>query len=163
VSFLRLGNRRGWIATAAVGVVAGAIAYWSGAGSGTGSATLGDPRALTISPGAPATRVSPGATASVAAVATNSNPYPVQIDSITLDSAEGTGGFGVDAGHSGCGLSTLSLTTQTNGGAGWTVPARVGSTNGSLSINMPSALAMSAGAADACQGATFTVYLVAVV
>jgi hypothetical protein len=146
-----------------VAVVAGAIAYWSGGGSGTSSTTLDDPRALTLSPGTPATQVSPGATSAVATVATNPNPYPVEIGSITLDSGQGTGGFGVDAGHSGCGLSTLTFATQTNAGAGWTVPARVGSTDGSLSISMPSSLGMSTGAADACQGATFTVYLVAVV
>jgi hypothetical protein len=60
----------------------------------------------------------------------------------------------VDAAHPGCVVSTLSFTTQTNGGAGWTVPG-----NGSLPLTLASALSMSTSAANACQGATFTVYL----
>ena len=47
---------------------------------------------------------------------------------MTLD----RGGFAVDAGHSGCTLGTLSYTTQTNGGSGWNVPAKVGAVNGTL-------------------------------
>jgi hypothetical protein len=53
-------------------------------------------------------------------------------------------------------VSALGFTTQTNGGAGWTVPA---GSPGSLSIAMPGALTMTAGASNACQGATFTVHL----
>ena len=44
--------------------------------------------------------------------------------------------------------------TQTNGGAGWTVPG-----SGVLSVTLTGALAMGSGAANACQGATFTVHL----
>jgi hypothetical protein len=55
----------------------------------------------------------------------------------------------------------LSFTTQTNLGAGWTVPGKVGAVNGSLSITLTAALAMSTAAANACQGATFTVFLAA--
>jgi hypothetical protein len=144
-------------------LVAVALAYWTGAGSGAGTTTLDNPQALTLSPGTPSTNVSPGASAAVATVASNPNLYTVHITSISLDTAQGTGGFAVDGGHSGCVLSTLGFTTQTNGGSGWTVPAKVGSTNGSLSIQMTSALTMSAGAADACQGASFTVHLAAAV
>ena len=60
----------------------------------------------------------------------------------------------MDGGHSGCGLAPLSFTTQTNGGAGWTVPG-----SGSLPVTLTDALSMGTGAANACQGATFTVYL----
>jgi hypothetical protein len=35
----------------------------------------------------------------------------------------------------------------------------VGATNGTLEISMPAALMMGAEAADACQGASFTVHL----
>ena len=61
---------------------------------------------------------------------------------------------GVDAAHPGCAVSTLGFTTQTNGGAGWTVAG-----HGSLPVTLAGALSMSASAANACQGATFTVYL----
>jgi len=150
-------------ATILIAFAASAIGYWSGAGSGSASTTLANPQVLTLSPGSPSTQVSPGATAAVATVASNPNPYTVQISSIALDTGQGTGGFAVDGGHSGCGLGTLGFPTQTNGGGGWTVPAKVGGTPGSLSIPMAGALTMSAGAADACQGATFTVYLAAAI
>jgi hypothetical protein len=142
-----------------IALVAAAIPYWTGGGSGTASATLDNPQVITLSAGTPSDEASPGETAEVAAVATNPNTYAVQIDSIALDTAQGTDGFDVDPGHAGCGVSSLDFTTQDNGGAGWTVPPRVGPTDGSLSINMTGALTMSAGASNACQGASFTVYL----
>jgi hypothetical protein len=55
----------------------------------------------------------------------------------------------------------LSFTTQTNGGAGWTVPGKIGTVNGTLSITVMNALAMGVGAANACQGASLTSYLAA--
>jgi hypothetical protein len=58
-------------------------------------------------------------------------------------------------------VTTLSLTTQTNGGTGWIVPAKVDAAAGTLPVSLPNALTMNAGAANACQGATFTVYLAA--
>jgi hypothetical protein len=41
------------------------------------------------------------------------------------------------------------------------VPAKSGAVNGVLPITLTSALAMSLSAVNACQGATFTVYLTA--
>ena len=58
------------------------------------------------------------------------------------------------AAHSGCVLATLSFTTQTNGGAGWTVAG-----GQALAVTLANALSMTTCAANACQGATFTVYL----
>jgi hypothetical protein len=138
-----------------------AVAYWGGTGGGTGTSATGDvvPVALTV--GTPPANLRPGATSHVVLTATNSNASPVRITTLTLDTAQGTGGFAVDAGHSGCNVNVLSFTTQTNGGAGWTIPARVGLVNGTLGITLNNAIGMSASAANACQGATFTVYLVA--
>jgi hypothetical protein len=152
---------RGLIIAAAIVVVLvpAALSYWTAAGSGTASTTLGDPQNITVSAATPSDPVSPREDAEVAAVASNPNSYEVHIDSISLDTGSGTDGFDVDSGHSSCDLSSLAFTTQDNGGAGWTVPPRVGSTDGSLSIEMATALAMSAGASNACQGASFTVYL----
>jgi hypothetical protein len=67
--------------------------------------------------------------------------------------------FLVDAAHSGCDVSALSFVPQNNGGSGWQVPPRVGSTNGALTIDMSAAIKMSTAASDACQGATFGVRL----
>jgi hypothetical protein len=72
---------------------------------------------------------------------------------------KGAGGYGVDASHSGCAPASLDFTTQTNGGAGWTVPARAGAVNGTLAVSLTDALFMQLNAANACQGAQFTIYL----
>jgi hypothetical protein len=139
-------------------------AYWSGSGSGAGSATTGTTVPMTLSPGMAASTLYPGGTANIALTVSNPNTFPVHVDSFTLDAALGTGGFAV-TGDPGCTvvLATLSFTTtpQTNGGAGWTVPAKVAAVNGTLPVTLANALAMSLDAASACQGATFTVYVAA--
>jgi hypothetical protein len=147
---------------AIAGIAAGAFGYWTGAGSGTGTTTLQTSQALALSPGTPSTQISPGRIGGVATVASNPNPYPVKISAISLDAGQGSSGFGVDAGHSGC-VPMFDFTVQTNGGDGWTVPAKAGSTPGELLIEMPAALSMGTGASNACQGAAFTVHLVGVV
>ncbi|WP_375479484.1 hypothetical protein [uncultured Jatrophihabitans sp.] len=144
---------------ALVGVAVVAHAYWSGAGHGTGAATTGSALAVTLTSGTPTDTLYPGGQAAVETVATSPNDTAVIIASLTLDTAQGAGGFAVDSGHAGCAVSSLSFTTQINAGAGWRVPARVGGTDGTLAITLPNALTMSVDAVDACQGAQFTVYL----
>lgn len=138
-----------------------AAAYWNGFGSGTGSGGTGTSVALTLSAGVPAAALHPGGQSDVTLTVSNPNGSPVWIGSFTLDTSQGTGGFAVDAGHAGCAVATLAFTPQTNGGTGWTVPAKIGEVDGTLPITLPDALAMGVGAANACQGATFTVYLAA--
>ena len=87
---------------------------------------------------------------------TNPDAAQIRVGSLALDTSQGTGGFAVDGGHSGCGLATFSFATQTNGGAGWTVPG-----SGTFPVTLPNALSMGTGAANACQGATFSVFLTA--
>jgi len=145
----------------AVAVAGAANAYWRGSGNGSGAGATGSTVAVTLTPGTPTATLFPGGTANVVLTVSNPNLSPVYVASLSRDTGQGTGGFAVDAGHSGCAVSTLSFTTQTNGGAGWTIPAKVGAVNGTLSITLPSALAMGVTAANACQGASATVYLVA--
>ena len=142
----------------AAGLVAGAIAYWSANGSGNATTVLADTQSLSLEPGIPTAQLYPGGDASVAIVATNPNPYFVSIGSLVLDNGGGEP-FVADTAHSGCDVSVLSFVTQDNGGEGWQVPPRAGATDGTLTIDMPSAMAMSSAAANACQGATFTVHL----
>jgi len=146
-----------------LGIPVGGVAwaFWSAGGAGAGSGTNGTLTALSLSPGSPTAGLYPGGSTNVVLTATNSNPSAVRIGSLLLDTSQGTSGFAVDGAHSGCSVTALSYTTQSNGGAGWSVPARVGITNGTLAITLTNALAMSTSAASACQGATFTVYLVA--
>lgn len=138
-----------------------AVAYWGGTGGGTGTSSTGTVVAVSLTAGTPPANLRPGATSHVVLTATNTNASPVKINTLSLDTTQGTGGFAVDAGHSGCNVNVLSYSTQNNGGFGWTIPARVGLVNGTLDITLPNALLMSTSAANACQGATFTVYLVA--
>jgi hypothetical protein len=150
----------GPLAVLTVVTAAGAvIAMWTGSGSGAGSGASGSTVAVTLSAGTPGDGLHPGGTDDVDLAVTNTNPSPVRLGSLVLDTDQGTGGFSVDAGHSGCAVSALSLGTQTNGGAGWTVPARVGAVDGTVAITLADALAMDVDADGACQGATFTVWL----
>ena len=136
-------------------VVAGAaVAYWRTAGGGSAAATSATTSALTLSPATPTAQLYPGGQATVVLTVTNPNPATIRVGSLALDTSQGSSGFGVDAGHSGCALPTLSFAAQTNGGAGWTV-----SGSGTLSVTLANALSMGTGAANACQGAAFTVYL----
>lgn len=138
-----------------------AYAYWTSGAAGTGTGATGDLDDLSLTPGTPTADLFPGAQADVVLTASNPNADAVRIGSLSLDTTQGTGGFTVDGAHAACGVTALSFTTQTNGGAGWTVPPRVGLTDGTLTITLDDALSMGAGAANACQGATFTVYLAA--
>jgi hypothetical protein len=140
------------------GAATGAFAYWGGPGHGTATTVLANTRPLSFAPGNPTAELFPGNDASVAIVVSNTNPYFVQIGSLVLDSHGGTP-FTADAGHSGCDVSALSFLPQDNEGAGWRIPPGAGATPGTLAIDLPDAMRMSATAADACQGATFTVAL----
>jgi hypothetical protein len=138
-----------------------AAAVWSAVGSGRGGGGAATTVAVTLSPAAPTASLYPGGQADVVLTVTNSNAAPVRIGSLAGDASRGTGGFAADASHAGCVPSSLVFTTQTNGTTGWTVPAKSGSVNGTLAITLPNALAMNLSAMNACQGAVFTVYLVA--
>lgn len=153
-------NRRLFVA-ALVGALAvmadgTAYAYWRATGSGSGSGASGTTASLTLSPATPSAALYPGGQADVKLTISNPNVFVVRIQSLALATSQGTGGFAVDAGHSGCATSTFSFTNQANA---WIVPAKVGAANGVLSVTLPNALTMGASAANACQGASVTVYL----
>jgi hypothetical protein len=135
-------------------VAGAALAYWRGGGTGSASAATGTTASLTLSPGTPTAQLYPGGQAGVVLTVTNPSAATVRFGSFVLDTSQGSNGFGVDGAHAGCGLAALSFTTQTNGGAGWTVPG-----SSSIGVTLSSALSMSSTAASACQNASFTVYL----
>jgi hypothetical protein len=141
------------VAAAAIGV---AFAAWTTGGSASGQAQAGSATSMTISAGTPGSSLYPTASSDVAATISNPNPYKVHVSSIAL------GAVSVDAGHSGCNLGSVSVTSpQTNSGSGWDVPAKSGGVNGSLDVDLTNAISMSNAANDSCQGATFTVALTA--
>lgn len=146
----------------AVLVIAGvALAFWTAAGTGSGSgSTASNPQDVTLSGGSTTTDLVPGGTGDVSVTVSNPNTFPVHVNSLVLDTNGGTGGYDINSGHSGCDLSTvLSYTTQDNSSNGWDIPAKVGSTNGSLPIDLTGAVTMDTAADNACQGANFTVHL----
>ena len=151
------GRRRFVVPLACGGVLLAAGAaygYLRGTGSGSSSASSATVSAMSLSPATPTAQLYPGGQADVVLTVTNTNAARIKIGSLALDTSQGTSGFAVDGGHSGCGLGQLSLSTQTNGGSGWTVNA-----NATLSVTLTNALSMGTAAANACQGASFTVYL----
>jgi hypothetical protein len=147
-------------AVASAVIATGALAYFHASGSGSASGSVSvSLQPLTLTSATPTAQLYPAGTADVALTVSNVNTSPLYLASLVLDTSQGTGGFAVDASHASCAVSALQFTSQTNGGSGWTVPAKSGSTNGSLAIDLPAAISMSSGAANACQGASFTVYL----
>lgn len=143
------------LATTGTLVLAGtAFAYWAVSGSGLAAATTSGAAPVTLTPGTPSAALYPGGQAAVVLSITNPNTVPVSVGSLALDTAQGVGGFAVDGAHSGCSASALSYQTQTNGGAGWDIPA-----GATVPVTLAGALSMATSAANACQGATFIVYL----
>ncbi len=155
---MRLTRRRG-IRVAALltlivfATIGAASAFWTSGGSGSGSGSTGTAADLTLTPGTASAQLYPGGSAGVTLSVANPNPGPVHVGSLALDTSQGTGGYAVDGGHSGCSVATLSFTTQTNGGSGWDFAA------GPTPLTLANSVSMSVGADNACQGATFTVYL----
>ena len=147
------------IVVVTIGGAGVAYAYWTAGGAGTGIGAAGTTVPITLSTGTPTATLLPGGQTNVVLTMTNPNIARVKVSSLALDTTQGTGGFSVDAGHAGCTLSTLSFTTQTNGGAGWTIPGKVGTTDGTLAVTLTNSLSMSLSAVNACQGATFTVHV----
>jgi hypothetical protein len=155
----RFGNRG---LSVGVGIAAALIAaaaaggYWTLQAAGEGTATAETVASVTLTPGTATTDLYPGRSGDVALSIANDNPYRAHIGSLVLDTSRGTNGFSVSGGQPGCDPAVVSYTTQSNGGAGWFVPA--GST---LDLDLTDAVDLGTAAASECQGATFIVYLLA--
>ena len=142
------------VAVAAAGLAGGAAAYWLVIGNGSTGSQAGTVSAVSLSPATTSTLLLPGGTADVAVSIDNGNPGRVFIGSLLLDTGQGTNGFAVDGGHSGCNLAALGYTTQSNGGVGWFVAG-----SSTLPLDLSGAVSLSTAAVSACQGAQVTVYL----
>jgi hypothetical protein len=142
------------VAIAGLVLAGGAAAFWLAFGSGTTGSQAGTVSPITITPATTITPLFPGGTADVGVSLVNSNPTRIFVGSLALDASQGTNGFSVDGGHSGCNLAALSYTTQTNGGAGWFVPA-----SSTRTLDLTGAAALSTAAVSACQGAQVSIFL----
>ena len=152
------------VAVAVLAIACGgvaAVAYWTGSGQGSGETQLPDADLPAFAAGTANDLLFPGGVVSVSIVATNPNQFSIRLESLVLDTSAGSGGFEVDGGHSGCDLSALAFAPQDNDGDGWTLPRRAGTTDGELAIDVDDALSMDVDADNACQGALFTIHLVA--
>jgi hypothetical protein len=159
----QIGSRAARLIATTVAIVAlllicgTALAYFTEALSGHGSARVGSAQALTLDPGTPQTPLFPGTAGDVQVLVTNPNHFPVHLTALVLDTGGGhPAGLAVDGGHAGCDLTTLHVATPlTNGGDGWTIPADASD----HALDLTGAVSMDADAPDGCQGATFDVYL----
>jgi len=137
------------LAAAVLGMAAGAAyAYFTATGSGAGSASAGTLQTVTISAtaGSPTTPLLPGETGDVVLEVSNPNAFAVTLVSVT-----GSGTITVDGAHSGCNPSAVTFTSQT--GLSISIPA----SSTDYQVDLPGAASMSAAAANACQGATFSI------
>jgi hypothetical protein len=153
---IKKGGRIAVAFAAALLVAGGAFAYFASDGSGSGNGTVGSPDAVTIAARTPQAQLFPRGSGDVVATISNSNSFPVRVSSLVLDEQAGDAGFAVDGDHADCHDPALSFTADSTG---WTVPGAVGSDPGTLDVTLAGAVTMGAAADDACQGATFTVYL----
>jgi hypothetical protein len=135
---------------------AAAGAFWTLGGAGQGTVSAETVASVTLTPGTSTTDLYPGTSGDVAVSIANSNTYRAYVGSLVLDTSSGTNGFSVSGGQPGCDPAAVSYATQSNGGAGWYVPAA-----GTLDLDLANAVDLGVGAASECQGATFAVYLLA--
>ena len=144
-------------ALAALAFAAAGLAYFKATGTGQGSAQPANVQDLTVSPAAPSgSALYPGGSADLAATVHNPNVGPVQIHSFVLDLSQG-GGTGItDDKSPDCPASSVTFNGPALHDGGLTdfvFPT------GDTTLTLTNALTMSITAPDACQGATFTVYL----
>ena len=142
-------------ATVVLLAASAALAYYTVGASATGSTDtqVETAQSITMTAVAVPSSLYPTGTAigDVRTSVYNPNAFSVKVGSIALDTSQGTNGFASsEVAPADC---ALSFTTQTNGGNGFDLPASV------TNLDLNDSLTMGTGAAPACQGATFTVYL----
>jgi len=152
-------GRRGKLVAAGVAALVlagGAVAYWTSTGSGSGTATVGAAQAVTFSAGTASGQLYPGGSGDVVLTVANPNAFPVQVNSIVLNTGHSVNtndpGFSASGGTGTCAEPRLSFTTATGP---FTIPASASA----YPITLTNKVSMGVGADNGCQGATFTVYL----
>jgi hypothetical protein len=132
------------LALATAGLV---YAAWTTSGSGSGYAKATSAQALTTDDVSATTtaQLYPGGTGDVKLKINNPNPYPVRVTDVARTGAiTATGGTGT------CTTTGVTFTDQT----GQTIDIAA---NGSTSVTLNNAAAMSNASDNGCQGATFTI------
>lgn len=142
------------IALAVVGFV---YAAWTTNGSGSGYAKAQSARPLaTIDVSASTiTSLFPGGNGDLLLKISNPNDYPVKVTAV----AGGSGSISVDAGHSTCAASNVSLNATLATTVTLADPILVGANSESAERTLRGVVSMIPDAANACQGAVFSIPL----
>lgn len=124
-----------------------ASAFWTGQGTGIGSATTASVQPITVTL-VPAASLYPGQPAQAVALRlTNPNPFAVTVTRIAPAAVTVSGGAGCTPENAAVAFATLT--------GSWTVGA-----NGSTGpTSVPAGVSMGPTAASGCQGASFTASL----
>ncbi len=158
---VRRHGRRGPIVLTLVGTFAGlstgvAAAYWMAGGTGSGTVSAGTAAALVTVPATASTTsllYPNGAAADVTMTVRNPNTYAISVTGVAANGAvTAAGGIG------SCTTTGVAIATPT-AGLPFTVPAKVGGTNGSATVVLTAAATMANTSDNGCQGATFTIPL----
>jgi len=144
-------------AGAATLATAGIVAYaaWTTSGSGTGSVAARHAAALIVGDGQTSTTLYPTGKADLVVTLQNTNDYNVEVTSIAQGAlvSGSPSPVSVSDNHNGCTASTVTFTPPT-------VDFVIGA-NTTYTLTLHNSVAMSNSAEDACQGATFTVPVIA--
>lgn len=147
-------------AVAALGL-GGMIAYaaWTSSGSGSGTVSARTASQVLVGDGHVANTLYPTGTADLVVTVNNPNDYNVNVTSLAqgaLSSGSATAAAVTDD-HSGAGCTATTVTyTAPSLGSGVVVGAHQ-----TYTFTLHNAVAMSNAAEDACQGATFTIPVIA--
>ncbi|MCW2962715.1 MAG: hypothetical protein JWM90_3102 [Thermoleophilia bacterium] len=132
------------LALASTGI---AVAYWTGGGSGSGSATVGTSGNVTLT-GTIGAGLAPGTDVPVALTAANATTSDIFVGTVRLVS------ISVDGAHATCDTDDFSMADVAQGHQ---VPA--GATAEALPVDGSLVFAESGVSQDACKGATLTLTL----
>jgi hypothetical protein len=134
-------------ATVAIGVAASgvAVAAWNVTGSGEGTAAAASAVELEIVSFGPDTSLYPGLTTSATLTVSNPNPFPVNLTDVKFGTLE------VDS-EDGCSADNSEVVFADVSEAEFFLAAGAES----VEIVLENVVTMGTGAADACQGVTFT-------
>lgn len=134
-------------AIGAVAITAFAIAYWTGGGSGSGTAEVGEGGAVTLTATVEA-GIAPGTAKDVAFTAANETGSPIQVGTVHLV------GIAADGEHGACETADFTMADVTENHS---VPA--GATAEALPTEGSLAYANTGVSQDACKGATLILTL----
>jgi hypothetical protein len=143
-----LARRSSAVAAATVGLLGLSVAFaaWTSTGEGSGDVSARQAQSLTVNV-QNVNGLYPTGSVDVPFTVSNPNPYDVTLNTVSLKSVA------VDAAHSGCATSVIS-------GSDLSLSLAAPANNGT-STSRDFTVSMSNAATDACQGATFTLTLLA--